>query len=182
MENKNQKFSFTTRQIAVLGVLMGLALALSRVSIAIGMTSRLSFGFIINAIIGMMFGPWVAGFAAGANDLLAAFLFGVQGTFFIGFSLSAFLGSFIYGWFFHRENIRWQHVLIAVLLNTVFTNILLNSLWLNMLYQTPFVVLFGTRIPQNLIMGPIRFLLIYFVSQNKQIKKITREYGTTPKK
>lgn len=182
MENKNDKFTFTTRQIAVLGVLMGLALALSRISISIGMTSRLSFGFIINAIIGMMYGPWVAGFAAGANDLLSAFLFGVQGTFFIGFSLSAFLGSFIYGWFFHRKNIRWQHVALAVLLNTVFTNILLNSLWLNLLYQTPLIVLFGSRIPQNLIMGPIRFLIIYFVSQNQQIRNIIKNYGTTRKK
>jgi ECF transporter S component (folate family) len=181
MEKGNKRFTFTTQQIAVLGVLMALSLALSRVSIAIGSANRLSFGFIVNAIIGIMYGPWVAGFAAAGTDLLSSFIFGVQGTFFLGFTLSAFIGSFIYGWFFHRENIRWQQVLLAVLINTVFTNIFLNSLWLNILYQTPFVVLLGTRIPQNLIMGPIRFILIYFISQNKQIQNVINRYGTRRK-
>ena len=179
---KNQKkFTFTVQQIAVLGVLMALELAISRVSVLLGSSNRLTFGFIIHAVIAIMYGPWVAGLAAVGGDLLKSFLFGVQGQFFIGFTLTAFVGSFIYGLFLHREHIRWHHVFWAVLLNSVFTNLVLNTLWLNLLYQTPFSVLLASRIPQNLIMGPIRFLGIYLIAQNQQLKRIYDKYGTSNK-
>lgn|SRR5699024_218273 len=178
MKENKKKFTFTVQQIAVLGVLIALDLALSRLSIFIGPSNRLTFGFIINAVIGIMYGPWVAGLAAAGGDLLKSFLFGVQGQFFIGFTLTAFIGSFIYGLILHRRDIRWYHVFWAVLLNSVFTNLVLNTLWMNILYQTPFPVLFASRIPQNLIMGPIRFLGIYLISQNRQLKRIFEKYST----
>ncbi|SHE94768.1 ECF transporter S component, folate family [Atopostipes suicloacalis DSM 15692] len=181
MKENKKKFTFTIQQIAVLGVLMALELAISRVSILLGPSNRLTFGFIIHAVIGMLYGPWVAGFAAAGSDLLKSFLFGVQGQFFIGFTLTAFVGSFIYGLFLHRKHIRWHHIFWAVLLNSIFTNLLLNTLWLNLLYQTPFPVLLASRIPQNLIMGPIRFLGIYLIAQNRQLKRIFEKYGTMNK-
>lgn len=178
MKNQNERFTFTTQQIAVLGVLIALGLALSQLTVALSLNNRISFGFIINAIIGVLYGPWVAGFAAVGEDLLKSFLFGTQGTFFIGFVLTAFVGSFIYGWFLHRKNITWKHVLGAVLLNTLMTNLVLNTLWIHILYQTPIVVLLASRIPQNLIMAPIRFIVIYLITQNKQLNRIFDEYAT----
>lgn len=182
MKNKQEKFSFTTQQIAVLGVLMALGLALSQVEIMLGPSNRLSFGFIVNAIIGILYGPWVAGFAAAGNDLLQSFLFGVQGNFFIGFTFTAFIGSFIYGFFLHRKTIKWKHVLLAVLLNTILSNLVLNTLWIYLLYRTPVVVMLATRIPQNLIMGPIRFAIIYLVVQNRQLNQIFDRYAVGRKK
>lgn len=176
MKNK-KKFSFTTQQIAVLGVLMALGLALTRVSVPLGPNNRLSFGFVINAIIGILYGPWIAGFAAVGEDLLKSFLFGNQGTFFLGFTLTAFVGSFIYGLFLHRKKITWKHVLAAVILNTVLSNLIMNTLWVHVLYQTPWVVLLASRIPQNLLMAPIRFGLIYMLVQNRQLQKIFDRYS-----
>lgn len=181
MENKNNRFTFTTQQIAVLGVLMALGLVLSRTTIALGPNNQLSFGFIVNAIIGILYGPWVAGFAGMGDDILQSFLFGVQGTFFIGFTLTAFVGSFIYGWFLHRKNITWKHVLLSVLFNTVVTNLILNTLWIHILYQTPIVVLLASRIPQNLVMAPIRFIVIYLITQNNQLNSVFDRYATRRK-
>lgn len=175
---KKGKFTFTTREIAIVGVLMALGLALSRVSVFLSLNNRISFGFIINAIIGILFGPWVAGFAAAGNDLLSSFLFGVQGDFFIGFTFTAFVGSFIYGFFLHRKNIRWQHIAAAVVLNAILTNLVLNTLWIHLLYKTPISVLLATRIPQNLIMTPVRFIIIYLLVQNKQLQRIFERYST----
>lgn len=175
-ENR-ERFSFTTQQIAVLGVLIALSLVLSRVSIPIGPNNRLAFGFIINSIMAILYGPWVAGFASAGQDLLKSFLFGVQGQFFIGFTFTAFLGPFIYGIFLHRRNITWKHVLGAVLLNTIVSNLLLNTLWINILYGTPFMVLLASRIPQNLLMAPIRFGLIYLITQNRQMNQIFDRYA-----
>jgi len=181
MKKQNEGFTFTIQQIATLGVLMALGLALSGVSIPLGPSNRLSFGFIVNAVIGLLYGPWVAGFAAAGEDLLSSFLFGAQGNFFIGFTLTAFVGSFVYGWFLHRKNITWKHVLIAVLLNTILSNLILNTLWIYILYRTPIVVLLATRIPQNLIMAPIRFIVIYLITRNKQLNKIFDRNATKRK-
>jgi len=41
--------------------------------------------------------------------------------------------------------------------------------------------LLASRIPQNLIMGPIRFLGIYLIAQNRQLKRIFEKYGTMNK-
>lgn len=176
-----KKFTFTTEQIAVLGVLMGLRIAMSRLSIMIGPNNRLSFGFIIAAIIGMLFGPWVAGISSIGTDLLTSFLFGQPGGMFIGFTFSAFVGGFIYGVFLHRKEIKWQHILGAVLLNTLFTNLVLNTLWVNIMFQTPIKALLVTRIPNNLIMGPIRFGLIYLALTNKQLQSIFDRFSTANK-
>lgn len=181
MTNEKKKFTFNVQQIAVLGVLIAANLALSRVEIFIGPTTRISFGFIINAIIAILYGPWVAGFSSAGGDLLKSFIFGVQGQFFIGFTLTAFVGSFIYGVFLHRKDIKWFHILSAVVLNAVITNLVMNTFWLNLLYQMPLSVMLATRIPQNIIMTPIRFALIYIVAKNKQVQKIFEKYGTINK-
>lgn len=177
MSKGREKFSFSTQQIAVLGVLIALSLALSRIEIPLGPSNRLSFGFIINAIIGILYGPLIAGLSGAAGDLLKSFLFGVQGQFFIGFTLTAFVGSFIYGVFLHRKNITWKHVLAAVIANTLIANLFLNTLWVNILYKTPVLVLLATRIPQNLLMAPIRFGLIYLMVKNGQMQQIFNRYA-----
>lgn len=179
---EKKKFTFTTKQIAVLGVLMGLQIALSRLSIMVGPNNRLSFGFIIAAIIGMLFGPWIAGLAGVGTDLLTSFLFGTPGgSFFIGFTFTAFVGGFVYGVFLHREKIKWYHVLFAILFNSLLTNLVLNTLWINILFGTPIKALLVTRIPQNLIMAPIRFIVIFLATTNTQLQDIYKRYSTANK-
>lgn len=179
---KKKKFTFTTEQIAVLGVLMGLRIALSRLSIMIGPNNRLAFGFIIASIIGMLFGPWVAGIAGVGTDLLTTFLFGVQGgPFFIGFTITAFVGGAIYGLFLHRQEVKWYHILLAVLFNSVITNLVMNTIWVNLLFSTPIKILLATRIPQNIIMAPIRFIIIHLALTNKQLQNIFDRYSTANK-
>ncbi len=182
MNNRNsRKFTFSPNQIAVVGVLMGLGLALSRVAIPLGTTNRLSLGFVVTAVISMLFGPWVGGFAAAGVDLLVSFIFGQQGVFFLGFTFTAFMNGLIYGFFLHRRRPNWKHLVLAVVFQTVISNIILNTLWVHILYQTPVVVLLAGRIPQNLIMAPIRFALLYFVMRNKQLLQVFDRYTTAKK-
>lgn len=175
--HKKDRFSFSTQEIAVVGVLMALGLALSRVSIPIGLTNRLSVGFIVTAMFGILYGPVVGGFAAAGVDLLTSFIFGQPGGFFIGFTFTAFMNGVIYGLFLHRKHVTWKHVLGAVVVQTIVSNIILNTLWVNLLYQTPVMVLLASRVPQNLIMAPIRFIVLYVITQNSQIKKIIDRYA-----
>ena len=91
------------------------------------------------------------------------------------------MNGLIYGFFLHRRRPNWQRLVLAVLFQTVISNIILNTLWINILYQTPIVVLLAGRIPQNLIMAPIRFLLLYFVLKNKQLLQVFERYTTARK-
>ena len=109
-DQENKTFTFSTIQISLIGVLMGLGLVLSRVAIPLGTTNRLSLGFVVTAVISMLFGPWVGGFAALGVDLLTSFIFGQQGVFFIGFTLTAFVNGVIYG----NDTLRVQAIADSV--------------------------------------------------------------------
>ena len=79
------------------------------------------------------------------------------------------------------RSIKWYHVLLAVVVNSLMTNLVMNTIWVNMLFGTPFKVLLATRIPQNLIMAPIRFIIIYLALTNKQLQEIYQRYSTANK-
>lgn len=169
-----QKYTISTQQLAIIGLLIAFKLVLSRLSIPISPENRLSFGFVGTAFLGTLYGPWIAGIANVGSDLLTSALFGNNGQFFIGFTFSAFLGGVFYGAFLHRETVKWYHVLGAVLCNTLITNLFFNTLWVHILYRAPIPALLFARVPQNLIMGPFRFLVIYFLLRTPQLQGIYR--------
>lgn len=178
---EKRKFTFSTTQIALVGLLMSMNLVLSQIIIPLGETNRISFGFLPTAIIALLFGPWIAGIANALTDILSFFLFSSGFSFFIGFTFSAFLGGFIYGIYLHRFKVKWYHVVAAVAINTLVTNLFLNSLWLNILYETPFWVLMPGRILQNAIMAPIRYLIIFAFATTPQLRRLYDRYTTARK-
>lgn len=175
---KEKRFTFSAQQIAIVAMLMALRFVLSKFSIPLGESNRIGFGFIVVSLMGMLYGPWVTGIASGLFDLLKSFVGSVGGTFFIGFTLSAIAGGVVYGFFLHRQRVNWQHVLGAVVTNTVLVNLLMTTYWIHLLYGTPFKALFIARIPQNLVMGAVRFMMILLLSRLPQIKQIIQKYRT----
>jgi ECF transporter S component (folate family) len=63
---------------------------------------RIGFGFIPVAFAGIMFGPIIAGLTGAVADIIGVLLF-PAGSFFPGFTLSAFLGGAAYGVFLHKK-------------------------------------------------------------------------------
>lgn len=80
--------------------------------------------------------------------------------YFPGFALNEFLIGMIYGCFFYKKELSFLRVLAARLCITVFINLFLTSLWLNILYQSQLFTLL--RIFKNVIMFPIDVALLYF--------------------
>lgn len=122
-------------------------------------------------MLGTLYGPWIAGLANG-SDLLTSALFGSGGQFFIGFTFSAFLGGVFYGYFRIADRFVGIMFYLPSYNNTLITNLVLNTLWVHLLYQTPISAPLFARIPQNLIMGPVRFLVIYFLMTTPQLQNI----------
>ncbi|MDO4670145.1 MAG: folate family ECF transporter S component [Aerococcus sp.] len=176
MNNRQQKFKLNVQQMTMIALFMALNIILSRFSVQLGPTNRISFAFLSNVFLGFFFGPWIAGIAAIGTDLLKSLMFGNYGGFFIGYTFTAFLGGFIYGLFMHRPVVKWYHIALAIAFNTIISNIILGTLWINIMYQTPIPALLVTRVPQNLIMAPIRFVISYLVIGLPQLQTRYKKY------
>ncbi|WP_423190112.1 folate family ECF transporter S component [Alkalibacterium sp. f15] len=171
------KWELDTKGIAIVGILMAMTIALGKIGIMTPIV-RITFSFLPTALIGLLFGPWVGGVAAALSDILGFIIGGGVGGFFPGFTLSAFLSGLSYGVFLHKKKVTKKRVFMAVAFNTLFVNLMLNTLWLHILTQNPIAVLLPPRLIQNAVTSVIHFLSIWFIANNKQLRKVYMKYST----
>ena len=145
----------TTSTLAVCAMLAALALILNSVaSINIGPYVKIGFSGIPNQIADYLFGPITGCLFAGVLDIVKFFI-RPDGPFFFGFTFNAMLAAFIYGCFYYKHKLTFRRVLIAKLVVVLIVNVLLNTLWLDMLYGKGFLAILPMRTVKNLIMWPI---------------------------
>ncbi|KEI01054.1 folate family ECF transporter S component [Clostridium botulinum] len=123
---------------------------------------RIGFGFIPVAMAGMMFGPLLAGIVGVVSDILGMIIF-PKGAYFPGFTLSAFVGAVIYGFFFYRKNVSLKRVILAVGIITLFVNLTMNTIWLTIITGKAAKILLIPRSIKEATMFPIHIVLIYTV-------------------
>ncbi|MDV0431662.1 folate family ECF transporter S component [Lactiplantibacillus sp. DA1] len=141
--------SLTVKRIPLLGVLIAMQIILgSLLSIQLLLT-KISFAFIIIALTARLFSPWITAGSAAFANLLGMLLF-PKFTFFPGFLLTAFLTGLIFGLAFHHQT-SLVRVLVANFIVAFILNLFLNSLWLHIMYLTPWSVLLTTRIIQEIV-------------------------------
>ncbi len=149
------------RNIVFCGMMAAIAVILGYVAtINIGQYIRIGFSGLPNQVVDYLFGPAVGAIFGAALDVIKWFI-KPTGDFFPGFTISAALGGIIYGFAFYKKNITVLRVFIAQLIVKIFVNIVLNSLWLNILYQKAILALLPGRILSNAIMLPIDTFITY---------------------
>ena len=123
--------------------------------------------------MGILFGPFWAGIGGVLADLAGMALF-AKATFFIGFTLNAFIEGAIYGFFFYRKEITWKRSFFAVLAVTIVINLVLTPLWLALLYHVPLFswVVWAPRLLKTVIWFPIQVALTYFVGVGIPYKRL----------
>ena len=140
--------------------------------------SRISFAFVPAMMTGMFFNPITCGMIGVVTDVLGFSLF-PKGTYFIGYTLSAFVGGYINSYFFYKKEITYKNVILAVLLNTVLVNIIMNTFWLRITSVNSLTYLLTTRIPKYFITVPIHIVLFMSISKalqrTSQFKKIIHQ-------
>ena len=119
---------------------------------------KIGFAFVPVVIAAMLLGPVKAGIVGGLADLLGAVLFPI-GAYFPGFTLTAFLMGLVFGLFLHREATILR-ILGAVGINQLLLGLLLNTLWISILYGAPYAPLLATRLTQCAILIPVQILSI----------------------
>ena len=147
------------------GMMCAMAMALNMVaSITLGPYIRIGFSGIPNQVVAYLFGPAVGGIFGAALDVIK-YLIKPEGAFFPGFTISAALGGIVYGSFLYKKKLSIWRVAAAQLCVKVFVNIILNTLWLKMLYGQAFMALLPARIVSNAVMLPIDTAIMYVVLQ-----------------
>ena len=161
------------RDLVLLGIIVAMKIILSRFTVGTTIV-HVSLGFIGSVMLGYLFGPVWGSIGGGISDLVSSALFGNQGGFFLGFTLSAMIGPFIYGLVFYQKPVKVWRIILATLLVTVFVNIGLNTLWVHLLYGMDFRVVLIQRIPKEAITPWLEMIISYFVLNAISRVKIKR--------
>ena len=158
-----------TQSMIIMGLLIAVEIILTRFVSIQAWNLRIGFGFLPIAVAGMMLGPVRAGIMAAMADFLGAILF-PAGIFFPGFTLTALLVGIVYGIFLYKKTNLWRMV-IAIVIHQCILSLFGNTLWLSILYGSPYWPLFTTRILQTGIMLLIEGICLTAVC-NKKVSRI----------
>lgn len=147
-----------THRIVLMAMLAAIQIVLSR-WLSINLWNlKIGFAFVPIAMAGMLLGPVGAGLTGAVADIIGATLF-PSGAFFPGFTLTAFITAFGYGFFLQKKQ-SMTNILAAVLFSEIVGTICLNTLWISILYGTPFIPTMIPRLGQAVGMGIVEVLVI----------------------
>lgn len=148
------------RSLVGISMLLAISVVLSFFTINLGENIKIGVGFVVTALLGMLYGPVAGAFAAGTGDLIK-YLIKPTGPYFFGFTLTAMLGAVIYGMFFYQSRCTVAKAVTAKTSVTLLLNCLLNTFWIHLLYGSPFLALLFPRIVKNLLTLPFEIILLY---------------------
>ncbi len=148
------------KTVAVLGMFGAVSVILGALTIAIGDYIKIGFSTISGQFVYYLFGPVVGGLFGGALDILK-YLVKPTGPFFPGWTVSAALAGVLYGCFLYKRPLRLWRVLAAEFAVSLICNVLLGTIWLDMMYGNGFLALLPMRALKNLIMWPINAAIFY---------------------
>lgn len=140
----------------------------------------IGLSFVGVLLCGMLLGSFWGGVCGGLADFVGAILFPF-GTYFPGFTATAFLKGAVFGMvgrLYSKEKSRIKYVLLCTLLlvfsETVFS-LLINSLWISILYGTPYLAVFCSRIPLCAITALLQVVFATALSSTL-LPKIKKEF------
>ena len=157
------------RTLVMMALLIALEVILTRfLSINLPVV-RIGFGFLPVAIAAILFGPLWAGVGYAVGDLLGMLIW-PTGAYFPGF-----LVGVTYGFFLYKKTVTWPRLTVTVIVVILAYSLVLNTVWLSILYGKAFWGLLPTRILQCVILIPVQILTIKLVCE-----KVLPRLGMTP--
>ncbi|MBR5262692.1 MAG: folate family ECF transporter S component [Clostridia bacterium] len=135
---------------------------------------KIGFSFIPVMFASYLFGPAGGVVVATVSDLVGAIAF-PSGAFFPGFTVTAALSGFIYGFAFYK-NCSTLKIIAGVLTNEIVCSLVLNTIWLSIMYTSDFTTLLATRVWQAVAMVIVQIIFaeIFFnrLKVAKSLKKL----------
>ncbi|MDD6212584.1 MAG: folate family ECF transporter S component [Clostridiales bacterium] len=148
------------QNIAICGLMIALYIVLSQFNIRLSSFLEIRFAFLILAVSGMMGGPIMGMLVGCCSDIVSTLLSGQ--AFFFGFTFSYSLMGFLFGLILYRRRPTVPRA-IACSVAEVCISLSLHTLWLSMLYGTPFLALLTTRVIKCCIQFFVNCVLLYLI-------------------
>lgn len=162
---------FKTGDLTAMALLAALEIVLSRFLSISAWNTKIGFSFVPIVAAAIMMGPVPAAIVAGVADVVGALLF-PQGAFFPGFTLTAVLSGLNYGLFLYKKQ-SIVRVVGAVAVHQLALSLLLNTLWISILYGSPFMALVVTRLFQTVVIFAVQVICIPLIAEAvKRLKKV----------
>ena len=156
-----QKFRQSAQELKNVHTLTGVSvlLAMSVVisfmaSVRVTESIKIGLGYLITALLGMLYGPFTAALAAGAGDIIK-YLLKPDGAYFFGFM--------VYGCVLYRERVTVFRAILSKSIISLLLNCCLNTVWISFLYGMPFWGALGPRVIKNVVALPFEIILLYIV-------------------
>lgn len=154
-------FKLDTKDVVLMGMLIATEIVLSRFASITAWNVKIGFAFVPLVIASIKLGPIKGGIVGALADFLGATLFPI-GPYFPGFTLTSFLNGLTFGICLNKKQ-SFLRILIAVAINQLILSLVLNSLWISILYGAPYKALFVTRIMQCAIIAPVQIITINLI-------------------
>lgn len=124
---------------------------------------RISLGMIPVAVAGMAFGPLWGGLTGAVGDILGMLIF-PSGAYFPGFTLTAALTGIVYALFVYKKDANiLLRICAASIIVCVGLNLVLDTVWLDILYGSGFMAILPPRIVKCVLNIPIYTILLHFI-------------------
>jgi len=147
---------------------------------------KIGFSFVPIVVAAVLFGPSAAALTYGLADFLGAILFPI-GPYHPGFTVCAALMGAVWGIFLNKivnTNRKSRFylglgIVTASLINNLILGLLVNSLWVSMLYGSKtYVGWLIYRLPEYAVLIPLNIVVIPFILKLcDKLKKITSNAG-----
>ena len=155
-----------TRTLVFAALILALRIAMKPLRIPVAADVNITFGFIVNALGSMVYGPVVALISGAVSDTLG-YLVAPGGVYYFPFIVLEMAGSLIFALFLYSTDITPARLILSKFCVNLFVNILLNEpimvryyqLFFTSAYQ-PFVWM---RIVKNIVMLPVEALILMIV-------------------
>ena len=153
------KVKITTGVIVRLGLLIAMEVVLSRFLSIQAWNIKIGFAFIPVVVAAMYYGPVAAGIVGAVSDFLGALIFPI-GTYFPGFTFTAFLIGIIFGLFIYKEQ-SIKRITLAVVINQIFCSLIINTYWIHTLYGSPYIETAVSRLLQCGVLTAVQIAVTY---------------------
>lgn len=152
------------RVLTATGMLSAIAIVLGFFKIPVTQLIELRFQSLPIASAGYLFGPAAGGIVGFIADV-GGYLVKPTGPFFPGFTITSIMSGVIFGCFLYGKKPTLQRILAAEIVYTLICGILLNSLWLSILYGRGFIAAMSARLVKELIMIPVNTVMLAALMQ-----------------
>lgn len=153
------------RMVTVAALLIALRIVLKNFHIPIAQGMDIYFGFFLNAMGAMIYGPVMGILTGFVVDILGFILSPSPYGFFFGYTITAMAGSFIYALFLYRTRLSILKIALAKISVNVLVNVGLGALWSSMMFNKGYLYYLGRSIVKNVVCLPAEILLLVLFLQ-----------------